>query len=145
VYTKQTGKQSKQDERASLPNMIELAVGMKVIVTFDVETDLDVANDARGEVAEIVMDEHESNFSSTNAVVELRYPPAYVLIKLKRTKAKVLENLDSGILPLVPIQRTFRIIIGGHEEVVTRMQLPLTPAYVFTDYRLQGQTIVDIA
>ncbi|KAG2049965.1 hypothetical protein BDR06DRAFT_960665 [Suillus hirtellus] len=43
-------------------------------------------------------------------------------------------------------------MIGGHEEVVTRMQLPLALAYAFTDYRSQGhnrQTIsnalVDIA
>jgi hypothetical protein len=103
--------------------MLELAVGMKVMVTFNVETNLDVANGARGEVAEIVLDECESNFSSTNAVVELRYLPTYVLIKLKHTKAKVLENLDSGVLPLVPIQQTFHIMIGGHKEVATWMQL----------------------
>ncbi|KAG1789545.1 uncharacterized protein HD556DRAFT_1243708 [Suillus plorans] len=40
-------------------------------------------------------------------------------------------------------------MIGGREEVVIRVQLPLTPAYAFTDYRSQGQTIsntiVDIA
>ncbi|KAG1865699.1 hypothetical protein C8R48DRAFT_705676 [Suillus tomentosus] len=42
---------------------------------------------------------------------------------------------------LVPMKRTFQIMIGGREEVVTRMQLPLTPAYAFTDYRSQGQTI----
>ncbi|KAG1787287.1 uncharacterized protein HD556DRAFT_1247072 [Suillus plorans] len=119
------------------------------MVTFNIETDLDVANGARGEVVEIVLDEHKLNFSLRNAVVELHYPPAYILIKLNRTKAEVLENLDSGVLPLVPMQRTFRIMIGGHEEVVTRMQLPLTPAYAFTDYQSQGQTIsntiVDIA
>ncbi|KAG2109848.1 uncharacterized protein F5147DRAFT_760444 [Suillus discolor] len=117
--------------------MIEQAVGLKVIVTFNVETDLDVANGARGEVVEIALDERESNFLLAKAVV------------LNRTKAKVLGNLDSGVLPFVPMQRTFRIMIGGREEVVTQMQLPLTPAYAFTDYRLQGQTIsnaiVDIA
>ncbi|KAG2738883.1 hypothetical protein P692DRAFT_20757346 [Suillus brevipes Sb2] len=39
--------------------------------------------------------------------------------------------------------------MGGSEQVVTRNQLPLTPAYAFTDYRSQGQTIsnaiIDIA
>ena len=39
------------------------------------------------------------------------------------------------------MQRTFRVMTGGREEVVTRRQLPLTPAYTFTDYRSQGQTI----
>src|SRR6267154_3638854 len=64
-----------------------------------------------------------------------------VLIKLNRTKAKHLENLEPGVIPLVPMQRTFRVMTGGREEVVTRRQLPLTPAYTFTDYRSQGQTI----
>ncbi|KAG1790368.1 uncharacterized protein HD556DRAFT_1193462, partial [Suillus plorans] len=52
-----------------------------------------------------------------------------------------LENLESGVIPIVPMQWTFRVTISGHEEVITRMQLPLTPAYTFTDYRAQGQTI----
>lgn len=54
---------------------------MKVIITFNVETDLDVANGARGEVVEIVLDERESNFSLRLKCCchELRYPPAYVL------------------------------------------------------------------
>src|SRR6267154_1590811 len=58
-------------------------------------------------------------------------------------------NLDSGVLPLTPMQRMFRVVMGGSERVVTQNQLPLTPAYAFTDYRSQGQTIsnaiIDIA
>ena len=53
----------------------EIAVGMKVVVTFNLETDLDIANGARGELVEIVLDERESSFSLTKAVVELEYPP----------------------------------------------------------------------
>lgn len=113
---------------------------MKIMVTFNVETDLDIANGARGELVEIVLDE-ESSFSLTKAVVELNYPPAYVLIKLDHTKARYLENLKFGVIPLVPMQWTFCIMISGREEVVTQMQLPLTPAYAFTDYQSQGQTI----
>ena len=62
------------------------------------------------------------------------WSPAYVLIKLNRTKAKPLDNLDSGVLPLTPMQRMLRVVMGGSERVVTQDQLPLTPAYAFTDY-----------
>ncbi|KAG1727656.1 uncharacterized protein EDB91DRAFT_1061029 [Suillus paluster] len=31
--------------------------------------------------------------------------------------------------------------MGGSEQVVTQNQLLLTPAYAFTDYQSQGQTI----
>ncbi|KAF8526376.1 hypothetical protein JB92DRAFT_2700600, partial [Gautieria morchelliformis] len=52
-------------------------------------------------------------------------------------------------VPIVPIQKTFTILIGKTPKTVTRRQLPLTAAYAFTDYRSQGQTlpcvIVDIA
>jgi ATP-dependent exoDNAse (exonuclease V) alpha subunit len=149
VATKPSGRNAKQDERAALPNVIELAVGMKVMVTFNVDTELDVANGARGEVKEIILDERESKFCTTKPIVELDYPPAYVLIKLNRTKAKTLERLENGVLPLTPLQRTFRVTVNGNEQVVTQRQLPLTPAYAFTDYRSQGQTvsnaIIDIA
>ncbi|KAG1720744.1 hypothetical protein EDB19DRAFT_1577249, partial [Suillus lakei] len=40
----------KRDERAVLPNRVELAIGMHVMVTFNVETDLDIANGSRGEI-----------------------------------------------------------------------------------------------
>ncbi|KAG1816115.1 uncharacterized protein BJ212DRAFT_1504790 [Suillus subaureus] len=104
VTTKPNGRNAKQDERAALPNIIELAVGMKVMVTFNVNTDIDIANGARGEVKEIILDEHESKFCMTTPIVELDYPPAYVLIKLNCTKVKTLELLEKGVLPLTPLQ-----------------------------------------
>ncbi|KAF8529440.1 hypothetical protein JB92DRAFT_2548803, partial [Gautieria morchelliformis] len=60
-----------------------------------------------------------------------------------------LPGLAEGVVPIVPIQKTFTILIGKSRKTVTRRQLPLTAAYAFTDYRSQGQTlpcvIVDIA
>ena len=38
-----------------LPDMIELLVGMKVMVTQNVETDLDITNGARGKIVDIVL------------------------------------------------------------------------------------------
>jgi hypothetical protein len=38
---------------------------MKVMVTFNVETDLDITNGARGEITEIILDERETAFSPT--------------------------------------------------------------------------------
>ena len=40
-----------------LSNRIESAIEMKVMVTFNIETDLDIANGARGEIIKIVLDE----------------------------------------------------------------------------------------
>jgi len=60
VATKKERKhREKHDERAALPNKLELAKGMKVMVTFDVGTNLDMANRARREITDIVLDERE--------------------------------------------------------------------------------------
>jgi len=82
----------KQNERAALSNRIELAIGMKVMVTFNVEKDLDIANGARGEIIKIVLDERETAFSPLAPIVEPTYPPAYILVKMNRTKAVQLES-----------------------------------------------------
>jgi ATP-dependent exoDNAse (exonuclease V) alpha subunit len=132
-----------------LPNRVELAIGMDVMVTFNVETDLNIANGSRGEIQKIVLDKRETAFSPAAAIVELAYPPAYVLVKLNHTKANQLEGLEKNVLPLVPLERTFTIVHGNQPKTIRRRQLPLTPAYSFTDYRSQGQTInnviIDIA
>ena len=46
-----------------------LGIGMKVMVTFNIETDLDVVNEAKGETIKIVLDENKSNDSPTQSVV----------------------------------------------------------------------------
>ena len=119
------------------------------MVIFNVETDLDITNGARGEITEIVLDERETSFSPIVPIVELTYPPAYILVKMNRTKAVQLEGLEKNVLPLVPLERTFMIVHGKGLKTIRRKQLPVTPAYSFTDYRSQGQTIdhssIDIA
>ena len=65
-----------------------------------------------------------------------------------------LEGLPNHVIPIEPQMTTYRIKVGrddGHtmQKTIQRRQFPITPAYVFTDYRSQGQTlpyvIVDIA
>jgi hypothetical protein len=87
-------------------------------------------------------------------IVKLKHLPSYILVKLTRTRAKGLEGLDDGIIPLEPATTKFQIKLKTSGKklktyTVTRKQYPVTAAYAFTDYRSQGQTlpyvIVDIA
>lgn len=121
IASKNSRGRGRQDERAGLPNLVELAIGMQVMVTYNVETELDVANGSRGEIVGIVLDKDEpGELQSPTGVVELKCMPAYVLVKLQRTKAKRLEGLEEGVLPLVPMERTFRILHQGKEKTITR-------------------------
>ncbi|KDN37091.1 hypothetical protein RSAG8_10366, partial [Rhizoctonia solani AG-8 WAC10335] len=73
---------------------------------------------------------------------KLSRPPICVLVKLWRTKINKLQDLDEGVVPTVPIRNRFTLKLPNRTELtITREQLPLTPAYAFTDYRSQGQTI----
>lgn len=58
---------------------------------------LDLANGARGEITEIVLDERETAFLPSAPIVELAFPPAYILVKMDRTKAIQLEGLEKDV------------------------------------------------
>ena len=146
---KTTAKPSKRrkerEEKGGLPDVLEVFVGMKVMVTFNVAVELDVANGSRGEVVDIVLDPREDLTIPSSGVVEPRYPPTYVLIRLLHTKVQGLQGLPDNVLPLVPISRSFIVndpVLG--KKTAKRKQLPLTAAYALTDYRGQGQTLYPV-
>jgi len=136
-----------------LPYHIEIALGMKVMVTDNIETDLDITNGARGEIVNIVLHPDEPPINKGEAIIRLKYLPLYLLVKLTRTRAAQLEGLDECVIPIEPVLTTYHIKVSvGRRMVqhaVKRKQFPLTAAYTFTNYRSQGQTIpyivVDIA
>ncbi|QRV90295.1 ATP-dependent DNA helicase PIF1 [Ceratobasidium sp. AG-Ba] len=134
-----------------LPDRVELAVGMKVMVTVNVETELDIANGSRGVVVDLILDHREGQEAAAEvSEVHLKYPPACVLVQLDRTKAAKIDGLGERVIPIFPRVRRFDIPQKkGKVLHAKRRQIPITSAYAFTDYRSQGQTIskviVDIA
>ena len=152
VSSKQNGGKRRRKSN-DLPGMVEIVIGMKVMVTSNIETDLDVTNGARGEIVDIILHPDEPTIED-GPVVKLKYLPSYVLIKLTRTRATQLLGLDEGVIPVQVTTRNFQIKVkNGTGKYITRTvhrrQFPMTAAYGFTDYRSQGQTlryiIVDIA
>ncbi|KAG9094041.1 hypothetical protein FS749_013238 [Ceratobasidium sp. UAMH 11750] len=106
----------------------------------------------------MVLDPNEPPFDPAAPVVTLAQLPPYLLVKMERTRAVTLPGLAEGVLPIVPASKNYQIVtsvrqrngeIANIRRNVRRLQFPITPAYAFTDYRSQGQTIpsviVDIA
>jgi len=135
-------------KRKDLPETIELAIGMKVMVTSNIATDLDITNGARGVITDIVLDPDEPPLEG-DSITTLKHLPRCVLVKLNRTRAARLDGLDDGVIPIFPAKSSMQITLGRKTKTVARLQYPITAAYCFTDYRSQGQTIprviVDIA
>ena len=132
---------AKSNEQGGLSDTIVVGIGMKVMVTSNVETDLDITNRARGEIIQIILDDKETSCSSSQSIVHLQYPPVYILIKMTSSKVARLKGLHDKVISLIPIERKFFIKTRNTTKSVTHRQIPLTAAYAFMDYRSQGQTI----
>jgi len=131
-----------------LPELIHIAIGMNVMVTNNLQTDLDITNGARGVITDVILNPDEPPLDD-GSVVTLKYLPECILVKLSRTRAAALPDLEEGVIPISRISTKTQIRVRGKTRTVTRAQFPITGAYAFTDYRAQGQTIpyvvVDIA
>jgi hypothetical protein len=67
-------------------------------------------------------------------------PPVLLIIQLDYCQLPQLPGLPQNHVPLSPIELKFTV--GSTPSTkITRRQFPLTPAYAFTDFKSQGQTI----
>lgn len=135
----------KEIDDKRLSDELQIAIGMKVMLTVNVDTDIDVANGARGVITGIWLHPDDTIDAGASSV-RLRHLPLCILVKLERTRAAQLPGLPEGVLPLVPSSAPFYISLktrdrGIVKRRVLRRQYPITPAYAFTDYRALGQTI----
>ena len=131
-----------------------MAIGMRVMVTQNIITDLHITNGARGTIVDIWLHPDEPPICELQPTIELKYLPLCVLVKLDHTHTSQLTGLEERMIPVEPATQPYRISCQGSENntitrTVRRRQFPMTAAYAFTDYRSQGQTIpamiVDIA
>ena len=152
-YLALRSKTAKQHARKDLPKKAELAIGMKVMVTNNIETDLDITNGSRGEIVDIILHPDEPPLPD-GPIVQLQKLPICILVKLTRTRTSRLEGLPDSVIPVEPLVSYMEIEIPTSDgskkrRNIQRRQYPVVPAYAFTDYRSQGQTIpyviVDIA
>ena len=77
----------------------------------------------------------------STGVQDIKYLPSYILVHLHWTKIKPVHGLPPQVVPITSLTKMFNIQIGGKSMTVSQTQLPITPAYTFTDYWAQGQTI----
>jgi hypothetical protein len=137
----------KVGETNHLPNKVELAVSMPAMVLMNIDTDCDLVNRSCSIVVEILLDPREARAVSEPAKVRLSFPPAAILFKLFFGQNKKLPGLPPGTIPIFPSKQSFSL--KGIGTKIEHKQYALMPAYAFTDYKAQGQTmesvIVDLA
>ena len=104
----ESGLKKRRRQKNDLPDTIQITIGMKVMVTKNVETDLDITNGARGEIVDIILDPDEPPIGN-DPIVTLKRLPTYILVKMARTRAMQLEGLDEGVIPVQVATRNFQI------------------------------------
>ncbi|KAJ3566046.1 hypothetical protein NP233_g7249 [Leucocoprinus birnbaumii] len=135
----------------ALEEEVEIAVGARVMIEMNIATEAGLANGTRGTIMDIVLDENEGHpMIGEDGTCRLKYPPALVWVKPDNHCSHVFDASRPGQVPLMPNIQRFSISVGGQVSVSgKRLQLPLSLAYAFTDYKSQGQTLdavlVDLA
>jgi len=140
----------KDDVTKNLKMRVELAVGMKAMVVLNISTEADLANGTRGTVQGFVLDPREERvIPDQEGHIHLRYPPPVIYFKPDIQTNAVFEGVPEGIIPISPSTMRFSVDTEGGKVKMERRQLAIVPAYAFTDYKSQGQTmeyvIVDIS
>lgn len=110
---------------------LPLAIGMKVMIMHNILTSVGVVNGAEGTVERIIYDTGV-NEDRVATVIFVRVKGALVDI----------PGLESGVVPVFPDTVTMKLPLKDQRTIsVVRSQMPLLPAYSFTDYKSQARTL----
>lgn len=116
-----------RDRLGKLP----LVVGMRVMILHNILTSVGVVNGAEGTIERILYDETLSG-ERVASVVFVKVEGAVVNI----------PGLEPGVVPVFPDTVTMNLPLKSQRSLtVNRTQLPLLPAYSFTDYKSQARTL----
>lgn len=133
----------KQRSMGLLEGEILLSVGMKAMVILNISTEADLANGTRGTITEIILDPQEKiGYTDKKGITLLQYPPALIIFKPENEIKIKFHGIPNGCLPITPSEKPFTIKNpDGTKLHIRQRQLALLPAYAFTDFKSQGQTI----
>ncbi|KAK6996628.1 PIF1-like helicase-domain-containing protein [Favolaschia claudopus] len=113
---------------------LPLSIGMKVMVTENVALKAGVVNGAEGILRQL----HYSIDEKKRRYVDC----AYVEIPGSNVN---LHSLGPDIVPIVPVPAFFDYVADDERKFpITRLQLPLLPAYAYTDYKAQGKSLKSV-
>jgi hypothetical protein len=145
-----------------LPGYLPLVVGMPVLLTENIATELGLSNGTRGIFHQLVYEEyldntqlHQTYFPEHTKFV---LQPKYALVEFPNCKLDTeLSELGPKIVPICLSEQTFQFDVKDFlpenaskvrkltkrttKISIKRKALPLVPAYSITTHKSQGQTL----
>ncbi|XP_012153209.2 ATP-dependent DNA helicase PIF1-like [Megachile rotundata] len=107
------------------PNTLQISVGSKVILIYNLSVRHGLANGSQGIVKDII---YKPGTKSPDDI------PCMVLVQFQN-----LTGLSTNIIPITPVTRNF--LHNGKQA--TRLQIPLILAWAFTTHKSQGLTLLN--
>ena len=80
--------------------VVKISIGMEVMVTQNIQTDLDITNGAHSTIVDILLSPDKPIVSDIQATVKLNHLPLCILVKLNHTWATQLTDLDKPVIPV---------------------------------------------
>jgi hypothetical protein len=117
---------NKKDVLARLP----LFVGARVMITTNLAISNRIVNGSEGIVTEIRYTVDSQRRRVANAV--------YVHVP---NSGRIHKDLPEDVVPVYPVGHLFSWNHNDKSKKVRREQIPLLPAYAYTDYKSQGRTL----
>jgi hypothetical protein len=145
-----------------LPGYLPLVLGMPVLLTENVATELGLSNDTRGIFRQLVYEETSDNVQFDDTIfpenTKFIMQPKYALVEFSSCKLdSTLNKLEPKVIPVAVSEQTFlfdikgllaesaskatRITKSATKISVKHKALPLIPAYSITTHKSQGQTL----
>jgi hypothetical protein len=126
-----------------LPRELKLYVGMPVIVTKNIHTELGMTNGTKGVIKAIHFKNEESVVSgNTDDFHYLQHAPDCIIVELDDIDVKPLDGLPPNHVPIVTLRGSFEVYMGKKESInVNRRHFPLVPRFSCTAHKSQGQTL----
>ncbi|KAJ4214841.1 hypothetical protein NW757_014714, partial [Fusarium falciforme] len=141
------------DSKICVPATFMFVPGMPVVVTKNINPGLKLVNGAKYKALEVIPDSKSFPGYQLASNIILHFgPPAGIILSSESTKKFKFDNMPPGTVLLTPTsaqipiekkKRAKKRPWQRHE--VSRRGLPCTAAFACTDYKIQGETLVEIA
>ena len=125
-----------------LPGELPLFIGMPVILTKNIATELGLTNGTTGVIRSIHFNKDESVTEGTG-FQRLMYTPDCIIAELDDISMNPLDGLEPNHVPIFPTKGNFKVKIRGSDNSVSinRTHFPLVPRFSCTAHKSQGQTL----
>ena len=125
-----------------LPRELHLFIGMPVMVTNNIATELGITNGAVGKIRSIHLKNGETITEGTG-YHHLKHQPDFVIVELEDVSMRPLDGLPPNHVPISAKSDGFSVYLKDKKKSihVNRSHFPLVPRYSCTAHKSQGKTL----